>query len=279
MTGAPSQVLFTADADAQGVFSLVQNLGSLVARIVFLPVEESSFAEFSRLLSVADIQQSDTDIRRRRLQEASTLLSLLLKFVGMIGAFRFFKSGALACRHQARPAGLVFVAFGPAYSFLALHTLYGARWSSTAAPAALSAYCLYVLLLAVNGISEAFVFSAISPSQLTAYNLWLAAFSMLYLVRLAASLDERATRNDCPVRAQGLCAALLRFGPLGIIAANSLSMSARIAYSLTFIGGYFATHTGTAKPTAAIASVLQRAAPAPRSVDLRGAYRFVGTHV
>ena len=47
--------------------------------------------------------------------------------------------------------GLLFVAFGPSYSWLLLHLLYGEAWSSTEAPDALAAYCVYVLLMAING--------------------------------------------------------------------------------------------------------------------------------
>jgi oligosaccharide translocation protein RFT1 len=35
--------------------------------------------------------------------------------------------------------------------------VYSQRWSETDAPRALGAYCFYILLLAVNGILEAFV--------------------------------------------------------------------------------------------------------------------------
>ena len=38
-----------------------------------------------------------------------------------------------------------------------LRLVYGQRWSETEAPKALAVYCLYILLLAVNGILEAFV--------------------------------------------------------------------------------------------------------------------------
>jgi hypothetical protein len=38
-----------------------------------------------------------------------------------------------------------------------LRTAYGQRWSETDAPQALGVYCAYILLLAVNGILEAFV--------------------------------------------------------------------------------------------------------------------------
>ena len=47
--------------------------------------------------------------------------------------------------------GLLFVAFGPSYSWLLLHLLYGEAWSSTEAPDVLAAYCVYVLLMAING--------------------------------------------------------------------------------------------------------------------------------
>ena len=54
-------------------------------------------------------------------------------------------------------AGLLAAAFGPAYTYMLLRLVYGQRWSETEAPRALAAYCLYILLLAVNGIFEAFV--------------------------------------------------------------------------------------------------------------------------
>lgn len=38
-----------------------------------------------------------------------------------------------------------------------LRLVYGLRWSETEAPRALAVYCLYILLLAINGILEAFV--------------------------------------------------------------------------------------------------------------------------
>ncbi len=49
------------------------------------------------------------------------------------------------------------MAFGPTYTYMLLRLVYGQRWSETEAPRALAVYCLYILLLAVNGILEAFV--------------------------------------------------------------------------------------------------------------------------
>ena len=47
--------------------------------------------------------------------------------------------------------GLLAVAFGPSYSYTALRLVYSTRWSETEAPTVLACYCLYILLLAVNG--------------------------------------------------------------------------------------------------------------------------------
>ena len=48
-------------------------------------------------------------------------------------------------------------AFGPSYAYLLLRLLYGRRWSDTEAAAALGWYCPYIALLAVNGITEAYL--------------------------------------------------------------------------------------------------------------------------
>ena len=66
------------------------------------------------------------------------------------------------------PAGLLAVAFGPAYTYMLLRVVYGQQWSETEAPRALAVYCLYILLLAVNGILEAFV-HAVADSRCACY--------------------------------------------------------------------------------------------------------------
>lgn len=47
--------------------------------------------------------------------------------------------------------GLAAVAYGPAYTYLAVRLVYGERWAATEAPAVLGVYCAYILLLALNG--------------------------------------------------------------------------------------------------------------------------------
>ena len=62
-------------------------------------------------------------------------------------------------------AALTILSFGYGYSHLALD-LYGGRLlSSGAGPSLLRWYCLYVLLLAVNGVTECFFFAAMSQRE------------------------------------------------------------------------------------------------------------------
>jgi len=48
-------------------------------------------------------------------------------------------------------AGLVFMAFGPSYSYSLIRLLYGEKWSDGEASTALRCYCFYVIVLAMNG--------------------------------------------------------------------------------------------------------------------------------
>lgn len=43
------------------------------------------------------------------------------------------------------------MAFGPSYSYSAIRLLYGQKWSDGEASRALKYYCLYVVVLAMNG--------------------------------------------------------------------------------------------------------------------------------
>ncbi|KAJ6705797.1 ENDOPLASMIC RETICULUM MULTISPAN TRANSMEMBRANE PROTEIN-RELATED [Salix purpurea] len=51
-------------------------------------------------------------------------------------------------------SGLVFMAFGPSYSYSFIRLLYGHKWTDGEALTALQYYCLYVIVLAVNDYDE-----------------------------------------------------------------------------------------------------------------------------
>ncbi|EXC13931.1 Protein RFT1-like protein [Morus notabilis] len=174
----------------QAVYGLVEKLGSLVVRMVFLPFEESSFAAFARCAS-----ENHLDKKRK----LGTCLTEALKLVLLIG--------------------LVFMAFGPGYSYSLIRLLYGQKWSDGEASKALQYYCLYIIVLAMNGTSEAFLHAVADENQIKRSNDSLFVFSLIYLVM-----------NITLIRSAGA---------VGLIVANSLNMILRILYSGLFIKRFF----------------------------------------
>ncbi|MBA0633809.1 hypothetical protein Godav_022155 [Gossypium davidsonii] len=159
----------------QAVYGLVDKLGSLVVRLVFLPFEESSYSTFARSASGQSPNKSKN--LGRRLTEALKLVLLI---------------------------GLVFLAFGPSYSYCLIRLLYGQKWSDGEASTALRYYCLYIIVLAMNGTSEAFLHAVATENQLKRSNNSLLVFSLIYV-----ALNVLLIRS---------------VGAIGLILANSLSI-------------------------------------------------------
>ncbi|XP_055725365.1 protein RFT1 homolog [Salvelinus fontinalis] len=180
----------------QGVYDIVNNLGSMVARFIFLPIEESFYVFFAKVL------ERGRDVRQQKQEEvaiAAEVLECLLKLVLVIG--------------------LIITVFGYAYSHLALDIYGGSLLSSGAGPSLLRCYSSYVLLLAINGITECFVFAAMSKEEVDRYNLVMLALSISFLL-LSYMLTWWA-------------------GGIGFILANCLNMGLRILHSLFYIHRYF----------------------------------------
>ncbi len=136
----------------QGVYGLVNNLGSLVVRTVFQPFEQAVFTAFS---------MSDSDKGGKRgMQRKADLLTMILKMVLVMGTYA--------------------VVFGPFYSFSVLWIAYGKRWAVSEAPHILAIYCVYVCCMALNGVSEAFVHATANKEALKDVNLWLVIFSVMH---------------------------------------------------------------------------------------------------
>lgn len=175
---------FGASGFDQGTFAVVSNLGSLVARLVFLPVEETSKAVFQR---------------ERNHQRSATVLSLLVKMVAIVGLFA--------------------AVFGPAYAHTLLHLLYGSRISATSAPFVLQFYSVYILCMAVNGVSEAFVHATAHVSELPSINTAMVAISVAYIAMAGALLYA--------------------FGTVGLVLANCANMLMRTLFSAVYASRYF----------------------------------------
>ncbi|XP_040058662.2 man(5)GlcNAc(2)-PP-dolichol translocation protein RFT1 isoform X1 [Gasterosteus aculeatus] len=176
----------------QGVYDIVNNLGSMVARFVFLPIEESFYVFFAKVL------ERGRDVKSQKQEDialAAEVLECLLKLVLVVG--------------------LIISVFGYAYSHLALDIYGGSLLSSGAGPTLLRCYSCYVLLLAVNGVTECFVFAAMSQQEVDKYNFVMLALSVSFLL-LSYVLTWWA-------------------GSVGFILANCLNMGLRISHSVLYI--------------------------------------------
>ncbi|XP_016384527.1 protein RFT1 homolog isoform X2 [Sinocyclocheilus rhinocerous] len=180
----------------QGVYDIINNLGSMVARFLFLPIEESFYVFFAKVL------ERGRDVRHQKQEEvsmAAEVLECLLKLVLLIG--------------------LIITVFGYAYSHLALDIYGGELLSSGAGPALLQCYSCYVLLLAINGVTECFVFAAMSKEEVDRYNLVMLGMSASFLL-----LSYWLT---------------WMLGGVGFILANCCNMALRITHSIVYIHRYF----------------------------------------
>eukprot|EP00879_Flechtneria_rotunda_P022624 GHRR01023891.1.p1 GENE.GHRR01023891.1~~GHRR01023891.1.p1 ORF type:complete len:331 (+),score=118.29 GHRR01023891.1:1424-2416(+) len=181
----------------QGVYGLVANLGSLVVRLLFTPVEEAAFTAFSRA-GLSGKTDPNTQV------SLAQVLTVAVKAVSLLG--------------------LLAATLGPWYSYTLLRAVYSERWADTEAPSVLACYTCYLLLLAVNGITEAFVHAVLDPPALKSSNALLVVFTAAHVV----------------------CSLVLvkAGGAAGLVLADTLNMALRIAYSTWYIGKYFSKVPG-----------------------------------
>ncbi|KAJ1985084.1 Oligosaccharide translocation protein rft1 [Dimargaris verticillata] len=196
----------------QGVYALVGNYGSLVARILFLPLEETSRALFSRLNSAATVSVSASR------SDEPPAPSSANDALG--AAWRFL----LTLLRLQTLLGLLFVAIGSNYTGLLIDLLVGTKWSHTAAPTTLAVYCLYVPLMAYNGLTEAFVQSTASNVQLSQLSKAMVASSALFLIAAMVFIQ------------------ILQLGAVGLVLANMVNMVSRITYCFWCIRCVYAHH-------------------------------------
>jgi len=139
----------------QGGYAIASNYGSLAARIVFQPIEETSRLFFSKLLSASSVNTPEA------LRTASSiLLTLLLLFSHLL---------------------FLLITFAPPYLPLAISILLPPRYLSTSAPAILQVYVYYIPMMAFNGVLEAFFASTATPDDLRNQSRWLLMFSACFI--------------------------------------------------------------------------------------------------
>ncbi|KAI9848426.1 MAG: Oligosaccharide translocation protein rft1 [Sclerophora amabilis] len=199
----------------QGTYALASNYGGLIARVLFQPIEESSRNLFAKLLSPGpgvDAQPDPTNVRA-----ASRILSDITRLYLLLS--------------------LVASAVGPAVAPVLLRMVAGQQWADSGAGDVLSTYCYYIPLLALNGVTEAFVSAVASSAELHAQSVWMFAFSIGF-----ASASYVFLR-------------VLAWGAQGLVWANMVNMLLRIVWSVIFVKNYLQRNGGSLDPRVMLPSV------------------------
>lgn len=208
-------LIFTT-AHHQGLYAVASNYGSLVARLIFLPVEESARLAFAKAASSLHSTARVDDL----CGELDQLLSILINLLALVAAI-----------------GIIFPVFGVAYVSVFVQFALGSQWRSAEMESALQVYCLYIFCLAINGITEAFVQSITPSSSFRRLNTGLVVSSGAFLLSFLSACYYSNEASPLPwfSRLQ-----MGRVGISGVIAANIASMTARILYNGYWIEQVFA---------------------------------------
>lgn len=144
----------------QATYDVVNNLGSMAARFIFRPIEDSAYFYFTQTIA------RDTRLAKQpqdRVRQASSVLNNLLLGVSSIGLIAFTFGQSYAHTLLLLYGGEDFVAGGLPQRLLQWH-------------------CLAIYLLSVNGISEGYMFATNTSRDINKYNYLMAIFSVSFLV-------------------------------------------------------------------------------------------------
>ncbi|KAF2436303.1 Rft-1-domain-containing protein [Tothia fuscella] len=185
----------------QGAYALASNYGGLIARMLFQPIEESSRNMFAKVCSP---DPTTKEASKTGIREAKSLLQNILRLYSLIS--------------------LVACVLGPTLAPLLLRLVAGSKWADGEASVVLSRYCYYIPLLAINGVTEAFVAAVATNAELRTQSLLMGAFFAGF------------------AGAAYIFLGILKMGAVGLVYANCVNMALRVLYNTGFIRGYFDAH-------------------------------------
>lgn len=144
----------------QATYDVVNNLGSLAARFIFRPIEDSSYFYFTQMVN-RDLPLTKQD--ETKIQESCAVLSRVCKVVCSIG--------------------LIVLVFGQSYARTLLMLYGGESFVASGLPVQLlRSHCLAIVLLAINGITECYAFATMTSAQLNSYNYLMVLFSISFIM-------------------------------------------------------------------------------------------------
>jgi len=174
--------------------------------MLFQPIEETSRNLFAQLCAPDPTDkelepQTKEKSQKDSKQHAATLLQDILKLYALIS--------------------LVAFSIGPIVAPILLRIVAGSRWADTEASDVLAIYCYYIPLLAINGVTEAFVAATANNEDLHYQSLFMGVFfagfggSAYFFLKV------------------------LELGGEGLVWSNCVNMALRILFNVRFIKRFF----------------------------------------
>ena len=212
--------LLSTDHD-RGVYSMASSIGAIAGRMLLQPIEESARLLFGRLGQDLDFDSipDSAGVIRDRNGRASKQQHLLLLQQQRLSTLQ---STYTSLVKLVIYLGLTFAALGTNYTSIVLRILFGSRWGSDKdAASVLSAFCVYTATLALNGMTEAFVYGMTKRSGEVGV---LSAVHALVMALVFGIISPRWIRS---------------WGTVGLVQASCLAMALRSLYSVYFAACYF----------------------------------------
>ncbi|KAF8928512.1 Rft protein-domain-containing protein [Dissophora ornata] len=221
-----------ATKESQGAYAFVVNYGSLIARILFQPMEETGRTLFSKLLSdVGPVSQKHTS--KEKLSSATTSASSSTILTQTQRSSLILSRNLLLTIMKFHVLlGLIFIAFGTHYTATLIDLVVGSYWSrETPVATVLSLYCWYVPIMGLNGITEAVVQAVASEKELGTLSYWMVGFSAVFCGTGAFLMG------------------VMGLGAKGIVLANCVNLIMRIIWSMWFLSGYYGRYIPEGGPS------------------------------
>ncbi|KAK6459003.1 flippase [Scheffersomyces xylosifermentans] len=146
---------YLCTVEEQGVYSVVTNYGSIVARLLFQPIEEAMRLLFTKLLSSTTPSETSVNDSYRTIKLLSIFyfnLSVLIVLAGFTNS-----------------------------SFLLKSILGNSKWSQTSIFDVFPQYTIYIPFLAFNGILEAFFSSIATNEDIRNFSIYMTASTIIVL--------------------------------------------------------------------------------------------------
>ncbi|KAL7422307.1 Oligosaccharide translocation protein rft1 [Cryptotrichosporon argae] len=236
----------------QGGYAVAINYGSLIARIVFQPIEESLLLHLSRADAGASASSSASSSGARSLASVPFVVHLSTHLLVLCPAFL------------------------PPLLPAVLPLLLPGRYAHTTAASTLATYLTaYIPLLSLNGILEAVHAATARPADLARQARWMAASSAAFVAALVA-LTQGTQRTATQSHSRALPVLGHITTEQALVYASCAAMAVRITYAAAHAHRYLAPRGLTLSVRAALPKPPVLAAAAAAGLALRVTAAWLG---